>query len=127
MEDVTSRICAGLRSVLLSLGLASIEVSEPPSSKANGRKTDVTGYFKFIKLISKSKGTPLYDFFSIAEDPTVFQLRNFGEYMDRSMGSQIDPRVSFSPDEWQRRVLNAIDRNDSMLVVAPTSAGWVFV
>jgi superfamily II RNA helicase len=81
--------------------------------------------FKFVKIMSKSKGTPLFPFFPIQEHPTEYQLRQFGEYMDRSMDSQPDPRTQFDPDAWQRQVLDKIDRDESILVVAPTSAGWV--
>ncbi|OJT09010.1 hypothetical protein TRAPUB_91 [Trametes pubescens] len=63
----------------------------------------------------------------ITEDPVVWQLRVFGEYMDRSMDSQSDPRVVFKPDAWQRKVLDCLDRNESILVTAPTSAGKTFI
>jgi len=82
----------------------------------------------------------------ISENPVVWQLRLFGEYMDRSMGSRPDPRVSFEPDAWQRDVLDCLDMgNCSALVVgmvfpvmlhilhtdlckiAPTSAGKTFI
>lgn len=58
---------------------------------------------------------------------TEFQLRCCGQYMDRDMGSKPDPRVSFEPDEWQRKVLDEIDQNNSVFVVAPTSAGKTFI
>ncbi|VDC05091.1 unnamed protein product [Peniophora sp. CBMAI 1063] len=84
--------------------------------------------FKFTKLVKRSSGKPVHKFMHITEEPVVWQLRLFGEYMDRSMDSQPDPRVSFQPDAWQRRVLDCIDReNCSLLVVAPTSAGKTFI
>lgn len=56
-----------------------------------------------------------------------FQLEHCGPYMDRSFDSAPDSRVSFSPDAWQRKVLDAIDADHSLLVIAPTSAGKTFI
>lgn len=58
---------------------------------------------------------------------TEFQLRHCGLYMDRNIDPKPDPRVSFVPDGWQRKVLDEIDRNNSVFVVAPTSAGKTFI
>ncbi|KAK6356695.1 hypothetical protein TWF718_001037 [Orbilia javanica] len=59
--------------------------------------------------------------------PIEFQLTYGGPYMDRSFGSAPDPRVGFHPDAWQRKVLDQIDANKSIFVVAPTSAGKTFI
>ncbi|KAH7883469.1 hypothetical protein F5I97DRAFT_1931024 [Phlebopus sp. FC_14] len=83
--------------------------------------------FRFVKLIRSKTQTPVYEFMRIHEHPVEWQLRLFGEYMDRSMDSQADPRVSFKADAWQREVLDAVDKNMSLLVVAPTSAGKTFI
>jgi ATP-dependent RNA helicase DDX60 len=56
-----------------------------------------------------------------------FQLDYCGPYMERSFDSAPDPRVPFQPDAWQRRVLDAIDENKSLFIVAPTSAGKTFI
>ena len=64
---------------------------------------------------------------TIEETPVRWQLRLFGEYLDRSFDSRPDPRVTFHPDAWQREVLDKIDRDESILVVAPTSAGKTFI
>lgn len=40
--------------------------------------------------------------------------------MERSFDSQPDPRVKFEPDKWQRDVLDKLDKDESVLVVAPT-------
>lgn len=64
---------------------------------------------------------------SIPMDAVEFQLLYCGPYFDRSMDSRPDERVPFEPDGWQRRVLDAIDANKSLFVVAPTSAGKTFI
>ena len=79
--------------------------------------------FKFVKLVKSKTQEPLHAFMRIKEHPIEWQLRVFGEYMDRSMDSQVDQRVSFKPDAWQRQVLDAIDDNKSLLVVGALSSG----
>lgn len=57
-----------------------------------------------------------------------FQLDYCGPYMDRMLDAKPDPRVSnFVPDGWQRDVLDQLDANKSVFVVAPTSAGKTFI
>lgn len=68
-----------------------------------------------------------YPWMTIREDPIDWQLRVFGEHMDRSFDSKPDSRVKFEPDKWQRDVLDRLDRDESVLVVAPTSAGKTFI
>lgn len=63
----------------------------------------------------------------VLSDRLEFQLRHCGPYLERAFDSMPDPRVPFSPDAWQRRVLDAIDANKSLFVVAPTSAGKTFI
>ena len=56
-----------------------------------------------------------------------FQLLHCGPYLERSFDSRPDSRVEFNPDGWQRKVLDGIDANQSVFVVAPTSAGKTFI
>lgn len=56
-----------------------------------------------------------------------FQLQHCGPFLERSFDPAPDSRVSFVPDAWQRRVLDAIDVDKSLFVVAPTSAGKTFI
>lgn len=59
---------------------------------------------------------------------TELQLDFCGPYMDRMLDAKPDPRVSnFVPDGWQRDVLDQLDANKSVFVVAPTSAGKTFI
>lgn len=59
---------------------------------------------------------------------TELQLNYCGPYMDRMLDAKPDPRVSsFVPDGWQRDVLDQLDANKSVFVVAPTSAGKTFI
>ncbi|KAJ1609672.1 SKI-like SFII helicase [Cryptosporidium canis] len=56
-----------------------------------------------------------------------FQLRYMGADFERSTGSVSDPRVPFSPDYWQKQILDIIDSGDSALVCAPTASGKTFI
>ena len=65
--------------------------------------------------------------FAIDLDNQSFQLLHCGPYMDRNLDSAPDSRVPFQPDRWQRRVLDDLDGQKSVFVVAPTSAGKTFI
>lgn len=65
--------------------------------------------------------------FRVGMSSLDFQLKYCGPYMDRNLDSSDDPRVRFQPDRWQRNVLDALDADKSVFVVAPTSAGKTFI
>lgn len=110
-KHLTLTIHRVISTVLTVLGFESF-ATPPPDSQS-----DRPLCFKFIQLVRSKSGHPLYKFMHITEDPITWQLRLFGEFMDRSMGSKPDHRVSFAPDAWQREVLDCLDRNESILVV----------
>lgn len=56
-----------------------------------------------------------------------FQLAFCGGYMDRGSVTEKDPRIPFKPEPWQKDLLDIVDKKESVLVVAPTSAGKTFV
>ncbi|KAM3499417.1 hypothetical protein MY10362_007323 [Beauveria mimosiformis] len=61
-------------------------------------------------------------------EPLEFQLGHCGPFLERSFDPAPDHRVpNFVPDAWQRKVLDAIDAEKSLFVVAPTSAGKTFI
>lgn len=70
---------------------------------------------------------PKGDELSVRLDAKLFQLLHCGPYMDRNLDSAPDSRVPFQPDGWQRRVLDELDAQNSVFVVAPTSAGKTFI
>ncbi|KAF2968035.1 hypothetical protein GQX73_g5541 [Xylaria multiplex] len=56
-----------------------------------------------------------------------FQLEYCGPFLERTFDSRKDDRVPFEPDAWQRSVLDSIDANESLFIVAPTSSGKTFI
>ncbi|KAE8449822.1 hypothetical protein EG329_007299 [Mollisiaceae sp. DMI_Dod_QoI] len=80
------------------------------------------------KLSFSFKYPPPTQDLRIGMSQTDFQLDYCGPYMDRMLDAKPDPRVgSFVPDGWQRDVLDQLDANKSVFVVAPTSAGKTFI
>jgi hypothetical protein len=56
-----------------------------------------------------------------------FQLLHLGPELKRELGSSPDNRVEgFMPDKWQRELFDSVDKNQSVLVVAPTSSGKTY-
>ena len=57
-----------------------------------------------------------------------FQLEHMGYLLPRPAPKVKDPRITtFTPDEWQRALLDVVDSRDSALVCAPTSSGKTFI
>lgn len=113
LGELTKTIVAKMELTRNSLGLP-LELPEAP-------KSDRSLPFKFALPASTA------DSFSLGLSSQDFQLLHCGPYLDRSIDSAPDPRVDFEPDGWQRKVLDGIDANKSMFVVAPTSAGKTFI
>ena len=113
-KELFPTAAAKLATCLIALGFDDyIESFENAAAvSAEDRKL----HFDFVKLVKSKSGHPVHKWMHITEDPVVWQLRLFGEFMDRSMDSASDPRVSFKPDAWQRKVLDCLDRNESVLV-----------
>ena len=56
-----------------------------------------------------------------------FQMAHMGHLLQPEVIGDKDERVSFIPDDWQRELLDAVDRNESALICAPTSSGKTFI
>ncbi|UZP35922.1 hypothetical protein NXS19_003738 [Fusarium pseudograminearum] len=70
----------------------------------------------FIRPITL-KGIP-----ELVKNTRLLQLEHGGPYMDRRFDSQPDARVQFEPDAWQHDILDCININESVLIVAPILA-----
>ncbi|KAI0310817.1 hypothetical protein OF83DRAFT_1153629, partial [Amylostereum chailletii] len=123
---LTPAVTATLEAILTSIGFADYTPTLIAGATVLEGARPMS--FTFTKLLKSKSKRPVHKFMHITEDPVTWQLRAFGEFMDRSMDSQPDPRVAFHPDAWQRKVLDCLDQKDcSVLVVAPTSAGKTFI
>ncbi|XP_069782250.1 probable ATP-dependent RNA helicase DDX60 [Narcine bancroftii] len=76
---------------------------------------------------ARSKSSKREDKFVVGVDPVRFQLQFMGAYLLRDERNDPDPRVThFIPDTWQRELLDAVDNNESAVIVAPTSSGKTY-
>uniref|UniRef100_A0A8C0B3S0 DExD/H-box helicase 60 n=1 Tax=Buteo japonicus TaxID=224669 RepID=A0A8C0B3S0_9AVES len=65
--------------------------------------------------------------YAIEVGPAHFQLQYMDYYLLREERNDPDPRVQhFIPDTWQRELLDAVDNNESAVIVAPTSSGKTY-
>lgn len=91
-----------------------------PALVVGGQTQELSFKFDYNSLKGMKKITQNY---------REMQLEYAAPYMDRRFDSKPDEkkRVPFEPDGWQRKVLDSIDANNSLLVIAPTSAGKTFI
>ncbi|NWW55221.1 DDX60 helicase, partial [Pedionomus torquatus] len=65
--------------------------------------------------------------YAVEVGPARFQLQHMDYYLLREERNDPDPRVQhFIPDTWQRELLDAVDNNESAVIVAPTSSGKTY-
>ncbi|KAL8826730.1 MAG: hypothetical protein Q9170_007294, partial [Blastenia crenularia] len=111
-RGLTKTIVNQVRSVMQALKVPSVDF--PP--------TEVDRKLSFESDLRLNEIKP------VASSYASFQLQHCGPYMDRNLDSAPDPRVNgFNPDGWQRKVLDELDADRSIFVVAPTSAGKTFI
>ncbi|KAL8947762.1 MAG: hypothetical protein Q9222_005994, partial [Ikaeria aurantiellina] len=111
-RGLSKAIIAQVQSIIQALGLP--DVGFPAAE--NDRKLS----FDFDLHLNGIK--------PVADSHKDFQMLHGGPYMDRNLDSAPDSRVNgFDPDGWQRKVLDELDADRSIFVVAPTSAGKTFI
>lgn len=104
---------------MLNILASSLKV---PADFTTDPSSPATRKLPFSCVFDAKNGVP-----NLAPVDLDFQLHHCGPFLERSFDPAPDPRVPFNPDGWQRNVLNAIDADKSLFVVAPTSAGKTFI
>lgn len=112
-EGLTKTIATQIQIVIKALRLPSVDVVMPAADRK-------LAYDPGMRLAGKGE-------LDLGLEPYEFQLAHAGPYMDRNLDSAPDSRVPFEPDGWQRKVLDELDQDHSIFVVAPTSAGKTFI
>ena len=117
-----------LRRILILLGLKdNCKIVDKKIAKAEGITYDKEGKHKLPSSACKAARVVWKE----SSDENMrshvrFQMSKMGHLFDRSTGEP-DSRVAFSPDPWQREMLDSVDRRESILCCAPTSAGKTFI
>uniref|UniRef100_A0A0N5BAM6 Helicase ATP-binding domain-containing protein n=1 Tax=Strongyloides papillosus TaxID=174720 RepID=A0A0N5BAM6_STREA len=94
----------------------------------NKQKEKIDEYWALLGFSDKTKNKRLQSQLTLDIDLIYYQLEYAGRYIDVLSDPKKDNRVTgFSPDKWQRDMLDAVDSNNSALIIAPTSAGKTFV
>jgi superfamily II DNA or RNA helicase len=83
------------------------------------------GFKETSKYLAEASPSPI-DSDSFNKE-IYLQLRYNGDKLKRTLNSRVDPRVRFEPDEWQVKLLDIVDKNESALVCCPTGAGKTFI
>jgi superfamily II RNA helicase len=96
-----------------------LSIHDTPSRSSSLPSRQLCFQFDISCIKPRQLGEPL--------DFQAFQLLHCGPFMDRQTGAKPDDRVGFEPDKWQKDVLDELDKNHSVFVVAPTSAGKTFI
>ena len=89
-------------------------------------KLNELGFKETVKCLNKTNRLDSFDEGSFNNEIYLI-LKYNGDKLKRTLNSKSDPRVKFKPDEWQVKLLDVVDRNDSALVCCPTSSGKTFI
>jgi len=124
-------------STAATAGTAATAATAPSAatlSRAESATTSVLPGHVDRDVISKTTSSPAgsnaisTNPFAVGMTEAHFQLRFCGDLLQRDVPAVRDPRViSFNPDLWQRKVLDAIDADASSVICAPTSSGKTFI
>ncbi|KAI1125731.1 hypothetical protein F5Y10DRAFT_246440 [Nemania abortiva] len=113
MPGLTQEVAAALQIISSAVGIA---------SKISPNGETISRQLSFQPRVHESSNSEVLPIRALE-----FQLWHCGPFLERTFDSRKDDRVPFEPDAWQRSVLDSIDANDSLFIIAPTSSGKTFI
>lgn len=110
-----------IRGILKYKGMENLKFSERVE-KCLSELLSHIGLSELVKMNNLPDST-VNDTVYQEDDWIRYQLNRLGPHLERDCVREYDDDLGFAPDPWQQELISAIRKNQSAVIVAPTSSG----